>query len=408
MRLLCLHLMMLRSSASQLRDCTGHGLPASFSSCALEGVPELCCDGRYEASLGSMCHHPSLFPPGTCQNISDSMRNPLFADVPLTSWPMLMTHDAATGYLQHMLDPTVAWSQTQSASARAFTAQLDCGARAFDMRPHVNQKGELVFHHGDIEIRQDAEAALLEILEWAEQHPTLEDLVLIYMWDCTGTNCNSKMEDLLRKHSLSPVANCSYLKRTLGEAASTSKLARGGHVLVVTDCVSQQYNASLACSGFDKSLASEMFPETWPSECLNLDSATVDEQVVCGKRLQQLQLQDNASLGYYHCWIGDSGRDFALLRLLNFLMQVSASPLAPDRFTELQALWQETPQSVVNHDSTAKAFLYQVHAHALLWRTSLFQSHQSKDRCSPFQFSPGGLHVNDPVSGRSGIEPVHR
>ena len=99
-----------------------------------------------------------------------SVRSP-YADVPLTSWPMLTTHDAATGYMQNPLDPRVTWGQTQPASKHAFTDQLNCGARAFDMRPHVTDKGNVVFHHGDVEIMQDAETALAEIVQWAQQTP---------------------------------------------------------------------------------------------------------------------------------------------------------------------------------------------------------------------------------------------
>jgi hypothetical protein len=68
------------------------------------------------------------------------------SDIPLNQWPMVMSHDAATGYLKmNVLNAEVyKWTITQTANA---SGQLDCGTRAFDWRPAVN-KGKLVMHHG--------------------------------------------------------------------------------------------------------------------------------------------------------------------------------------------------------------------------------------------------------------------
>ena len=346
MRCTCLLLMFSVSLAGNLHDCADHGLPASYLPCPNEGVP-LCCDGRYEASLETMCQHPNLFP---CRRVLDSssISSP-YSDVPLTSWPMLMTHDAATGYMQGSLDPRVVWGQTQPSSTQAFTSQLDCGARAFDMRPHVTKKGDLVFHHGDVEVSQDAEKSIAEIVQWAHLHPSLEDFVLIYNWDCTGMNCSDRFEGLLGKYNLRTLTDCSKLNQTLSTAASMAKLPQGGHVLVVSGCVSQKCNASLACSGFDKSLDAVPFTHTLPADCRALENASFDEQLRCGHALQQSNNPAALAFGYYHCWVGDSGHDFAVQRLMDYLVQVASSPPPGDSFTELQALWQETPQSVASH-----------------------------------------------------------
>eukprot|EP00439_Symbiodinium_sp_Y106_P062407 s432_g9.t1 len=280
-----------------------------------------------------------------------SVRSP-YADVPLTSWPMLTTHDAATGYMQNPLDPRVTWGQTQPASKHAFTDQLNCGARAFDMRPHVTDKGNVVFHHGDVEIMQDAETALAEIVQWAQQHPALEDFVLIYNWDCTGANCSTKVAGLLAKYGLATLANCSQLNLTLSAAASMASLPHGGHVLVANGCVQQHYNESLACSGFDQSFDASFdragLARILPQACLELHKAALDELLLCGHQLQQRHAAAAPTFagGYYQCWVGASGHDFAVQRLLGYLMGVASKPLPADSFTELQALWQETPQSV--------------------------------------------------------------
>ena len=61
----------------------------------------------------------------------------------LSEYAILMSHDAATGYLQR--DHVVAdWAITQSID---LVGQLDCGARSFDYRPYYTN-GELFAHHG--------------------------------------------------------------------------------------------------------------------------------------------------------------------------------------------------------------------------------------------------------------------
>ncbi len=51
-------------------------------------------------------------------------------DLPLSLYPLVMSHDSATGELDERRDGLIAaWAKTQPAS---LVGQLDCGARAFD------------------------------------------------------------------------------------------------------------------------------------------------------------------------------------------------------------------------------------------------------------------------------------
>ncbi|CAE7802806.1 unnamed protein product [Symbiodinium necroappetens] len=313
----------------------------------------VCCASAGRCSMKVICGFLPVFASQSTGTLAvepgNSVRSP-YADVRLTSWPMLTTHDAATGYMQNPLDPRVTWGQTQPASKHAFTEQLNCGARAFDMRPHVTDEGKVVFHHGDVEIMQDAETAVAEIVQWAQQHPALEDFVLIYNWDCTGASCSTKVAELLAKYGLATMANCSQLNLTLSAAASMASLPHGGHVLVVNDCVQQHYNESLACSGFDQSFDASDIADLAGNlpHCRELHNASLDELLLCGHQLQQRHAAaaPTSAVGYYQCWVGASGHDFAVQRLLGYLTGVASKPLPADSFTELQALWQETPQSV--------------------------------------------------------------
>ena len=63
---------------------------------------------------------------------------------------MVMAHDAATSYLKggffHQIND---WAKTQGDGG--FTAMLNCGSRAFDVRPKMTSDG-IHFHHGKIDI----------------------------------------------------------------------------------------------------------------------------------------------------------------------------------------------------------------------------------------------------------------
>ena len=62
----------------------------------------------------------------------------------LTHVPMIMTHDAGSGYLGKGL--VNRWTQTQSVG---LGEQLKCGARAIDARP-MRQGNKTIWHHGGV------------------------------------------------------------------------------------------------------------------------------------------------------------------------------------------------------------------------------------------------------------------
>merc|ERR1711879_319781 len=91
-----------------------------------------------------------------------------------------------------------------------------------------------------------------EIVAWANKHSAIEDLVVLYSWDCTGADCDKKMTSALATAGIATVSDCNTVANlTLGTAASLAALSGGGHVLVLRGCVDQYYNETLTCSGFD-------------------------------------------------------------------------------------------------------------------------------------------------------------
>lgn len=178
-------------------------------------------------------------------------------------------------------------------------------ARAFDFRAKVNH-GKLTFHHGAIGINHEVSDGLQEIVSWANQHPSVEDLVLIYVSHCEGHGCDDAVADALAKANITRIADCSQvMSLSVGEAAEKGRLKGGGSVLALDGCVDENYNSTLACSGFD-------------------------------------------GLKAYQCWKTSSTRDIPFQRLIKSLEQFASA--SPDSFSNLQMLqahWQETADAIV-------------------------------------------------------------
>ena len=82
---------------------------------------------------------------------------------PLTQWPMIFAHDAATSYLPGgLLHQINDWTKTQPSGG--FKKMLECGARAFDVRPYraSNTSDTITFHHGPIHVNKDFAEVLID------------------------------------------------------------------------------------------------------------------------------------------------------------------------------------------------------------------------------------------------------
>lgn len=162
---------------------------------------------------------------------------------------MIMTHDSATGYLPNYYNPIYRWAKTQIGG---FPAQLDCGARAFDVRPKLKDNGDFIFHHGDVEVNKDVGEALAEIEDWLSNNQ--DEVVILDWFSCAGNGCSQKLEDLLKINNYPMEKNCDVFKTiTLGEAREKYKLTTGGALINVDDvtqgCVAVNYDDSITCYG---------------------------------------------------------------------------------------------------------------------------------------------------------------
>ena len=234
-------------------------------------------------------------------------------NLPLTHTPFLMTHDAASGYLGGGL--VNAWTKTQLGGLRQ---QLDCGARAFDARPLLSAKSQLIWHHGAISIDYPFANSLADIIEWAGKNPT--ELVLLLISDCSGAGCSAAVDDALRARNVTSLSSCNSLRGlTYGVARTRSRLPNGGSLLAVTGpsaksggtgCSIGNYEPSMACTGFDG---------------------------------EEEQSDPDA---FYGCWKSDATHANPIGRMLSYLDSVASHGLSDTYFTQHQALWQESDASV--------------------------------------------------------------
>ena len=115
-------------------------------------------------------------------------------NVLLREAPMLMTHDAATGYVGFW-DPRKGFLKTQEVG---FQGQLECGVRAFDLRLVERLDGKAHFHHlpgagvpADVgAIDQHLEGELPVFMKFGSAHP--DDLVVLYFSHCTSTRFENR------------------------------------------------------------------------------------------------------------------------------------------------------------------------------------------------------------------------
>jgi len=189
-------------------------------------------------------------------------------DMLMSDVSMVMTHDAATGYMEipwyvklspiswAAMNELHAWTKTQTGG---FAQQLDCGARAFDLRPSMKHpksgKGPLVFCHGDVIVDKTVESAIDEIAEWMHNHNN-EEVVLLHWSGCKGKNCEANLEQVLSAAAVKYNAPGLSLHRECKDLAAmtvrqTKEAFRsstfGGTVLSYKDCVRENYREEIAC-----------------------------------------------------------------------------------------------------------------------------------------------------------------
>jgi len=178
-------------------------------------------------------------------------------ETPLSRVPFLMAHDAATSYRHdYSLPAEILAEQVQTQQEGGFTSLLNCGVRAFDLRPCHTDAGQLYMHHGDATIKRPLGDALQEIIDWAGSHR--ESLIIAYVSHCGGgvgctggpatsnQECESATAELLRELGITMLHSVDI---SYGEALERGRLSNGGLVLALEQ-VRENYDESIQyCAG---------------------------------------------------------------------------------------------------------------------------------------------------------------
>jgi len=226
----------------------------------------------------------------------------------ITRVPMIMSHDAASGYLGSGL--VDGWTKTQSVG---IADQLGCGSRAFDARPQLKD-GKLGWHHGPIFIDYSFQQSVQDVIAWLAKNPT--ELAIFVVTDCDGTGCADSVSKVLSAANVTSISNCSDLSTlTLGDAIHKGVLASGGSMLAIRDdvgdsCSQMNYDPTVTCSGY-------------------------------------MSTASSSSKGFYACWKTDKTKDIPVNHMFKYLDSVAVKGLSDSVFNQAQAIWQESTDAIV-------------------------------------------------------------
>ena len=292
-----------------------------------------------------------------------SLLRPKNADLALNLWPMIQAHDAGTVYLRpsNLIDDIV-YRFTRTQNADSVSELLDCGVRAFDWRPSL-QDGVLGFAHGPVFINHSMELAAAEVVSWANNHSAEQEdaLVVLVVADCNSDACVTAANAAFAAVGMPAVggsAGCAAASDyTLSTAMAASALAGGGHAIAIVNCPlapETSYDEERSCLGFLPASERSSSLSAALAACMRSDDVRACAEHVSGCNGPCPAIPDT-----YACYTDGSGRNasYAFNRLRDWLNQTAAvaPPSAAGQrglFVELQGCWAQ------NDASTVLSFLY--------------------------------------------------
>jgi hypothetical protein len=144
----------------------------------------------------------------------------------------VLAHDSATGYVGDDIERNQIKAQEKD-----FVGQLNCGARALDLRlGFQNSGGPLQFHHGPFYMTdQTVPNTMPGVRDWAAAHPS--ELVLLLLSHCfIGTDskgCDSAFTTPFTDLGIKVVTNATQLAgMTVAEAEALAKLPNDGGMVL--------------------------------------------------------------------------------------------------------------------------------------------------------------------------------
>jgi len=175
--------------------------------------------------------------------------------LPLRSYPMVMTHDSASGYFGEcawydVLCPFLRLvSKTQSSG---LVGQMNAGARAFDLRvdctgPRIE---DIRFHHGQVKFHKKLVDLIEEVKYFAFYDRNL-DLYVLYISSVRGPNCINLVDEALKAKGITRgLLNWRYSILDRSVADIKANLTDGGaHIIAVSGgaTMAENYEKIFCC-----------------------------------------------------------------------------------------------------------------------------------------------------------------
>ncbi|KAF4667802.1 hypothetical protein FOL47_003391 [Perkinsus chesapeaki] len=227
---------------------------------------------------------------------------------------MIRTHDAATGYISRA---NVAWRVAKTQDGN-LAQQLDCGARAFDLRPAC-KLWRVRMHHGALIIFTQLQDALKDAIGWANAHPDELVVVSLSHYDPDDDECRGKvwkvLADLKLMQSIGSDGSCKKLRGLTVDGAKNMSKLEGG-----------KSNASLV----SKSLSGgHLFVLEGEAKC---SDANWDPSIVC--------YRDNGD-----CHQGSENSEEINKELFDYIEETASETPLPTRLSSIPAHWQYSVES---------------------------------------------------------------
>lgn len=160
-------------------------------------------------------------------------------DLFLSQASFLMSHDAATGYLQSNRGVSGATNLYAKNQIGTVYQQLNDGARALDVRPKLLKNGTIVCHHGVVTIPVTLQTLVQDAIRWVNENPN--ELVLIlhlnlafesgFNWE-EGTAVDA-LSQVYNSLGVPYVACEDVYQMTIAQTMELAQLASGGYLLAI-------------------------------------------------------------------------------------------------------------------------------------------------------------------------------
>ncbi|KAG7361975.1 hypothetical protein IV203_025641 [Nitzschia inconspicua] len=266
-------------------------------------------------------------------------------DMLLSEASFILSHDAATGYLQDHSLISVANSYAKNQVGSVYQ-QLNDGARALDVRPKLLANGTLLCHHGGLTIPVTLERLVQDAIQWCNDNNDSDELVLILHHNFAYPGGNGDGTDVATTTTTTPRADvavsalsqvydslgvnyvqCAEVSTmTVKETMKLAALPSGGYLLAMDQ--QDAYTSSCAKLNYVQDLLVTCYSNSTDTGSNNNNNRRSSDPCTKPRSSKLQELKD-----YVMASANNEPTDSN---------QVLGPPASTDRypFNELQALWQ--------------------------------------------------------------------